>query len=209
MEVEGSAAGGASNMGQCSCPLLQQQLTSVAAQRQEKFDLGVWLTLSKWEALNVAVQNLWGGPDSADKRDWFAGAVSELFTDETSNTPETEDVEERLLQIMEDEFEVVVDDGSSTLVADRIMAIWQETGEGNFRTVDALHTEFQEKKNRPSNHPVKVQSASDDEDSVDEESDDDDDIEMEEAPALAPVKEKAAPEVDEHGFTKVVGKKRR
>jgi pre-rRNA-processing protein TSR2 len=186
---------------------LRHHLTSAAAQRQEKFDLGVWLALSNWQALTVAVQNLWGGPDSADKRDWFAGAVSELFTNETSNTPEAEDVEERLLQIMEDEFEVVVDDGSSALVAMRIMVIWEETGEGNFRTVDALHTEFQERKGRQMN-PVKIQSASDDEDSVDEESDDED-VEMGDAPALLSVKEKVAPEIDEHGFTKVIGKKRR
>jgi pre-rRNA-processing protein TSR2 len=182
-------------------------LTSVLAQRQEKFDLGVWLALSRWDALTVAVQNLWGGPDSADKRDWFAGAVSELFTDETSNTPDAEDVEERLLQIMEDEYEVVVDDGTSAATAMSIMVIWQETGEGDFRTVDRLHTEFQERKGRQINS-VKVQSASDDEDSVDEESDDED-IEMGDAPALVSIKEKAAPEVDEHGFTKVVGKKRR
>jgi len=183
-------------------------LTSAAAQRQEKFDLGVWLALSRWDALTVAVQNLWGGPDSADKRDWFAGAVSDLFTDETSNTPEAEDVEERLLQIMEDEFEVVVDDGTSAVVAMSIMVIWQETGEGNFQTVDRLYAEYQEKKGRKIN-TVKVQSASDDEDSVDGESDDEDDVEMGDAPAPAPVREEVAPEVDEHGFTKVVGRKKR
>jgi pre-rRNA-processing protein TSR2 len=33
------------------------------------------------------VQNNWGGPDSADKRDWFAGAVVELFPDVSRLTP--------------------------------------------------------------------------------------------------------------------------
>lgn len=169
--------------------------------------MGVWLALWKWEALTVAVQNNWGGPDSADKRDWFAGAVSELFTDEGANTPEQEDVEERLLQIMEDEFEVVVDDGTSTITAVRIVTLWEQTGEGNFGTVETWHAEYQERKGKQI-RPVTVQSASDDEDSVDEESDNED-VEMDDAPALVSVKEKAAPEVDEEGFTQVVGKKRR
>ena len=33
------------------------------------------------------MQNNWGGPDSADKRDWFAGAVVELFPDVSALTP--------------------------------------------------------------------------------------------------------------------------
>jgi pre-rRNA-processing protein TSR2 len=33
------------------------------------------------------VQNNWGGPDSADKRDWFAGAVADLFPDVSRLTP--------------------------------------------------------------------------------------------------------------------------
>jgi pre-rRNA-processing protein TSR2 len=46
-------------------------------------------------------------------------------------------------------------------------------------------------------------------DSIDEESDDTDDVEMGDAPALVPAKPKPEPEVDNEGFTKVVGKKKR
>lgn len=134
--------------------------------------------------------------------------MAELFTNETSSAPEVEDVEERLLQIMEDEFEVVVDDDSSALVAMRIMVIWQETGEGKFSTVDALHTQWQEKKGSQAN-AVRAGPSSDDEESVDEEEYEDEDVEMGDAPQLVVVKEKPVPEVDEHGFTKVVGKKKR
>lgn len=35
----------------------------------------------------MAVQNNWGGPDSSDKRDWFAGAVVELFPDVSALSP--------------------------------------------------------------------------------------------------------------------------
>ncbi|TID20869.1 gb [Venturia nashicola] len=196
MDLHNSGAGGA----------------SLIAQRQEKFELGVWLALSRWQALTVAVQNLWGGPDSEDKRDWFAGAVVELFTDPTQPTPEQEDVEERLLQVMQDEFEVAVEDGTSTIVAVRVMAIWEETGDGNFSTVDRLHAEWQERKNRQTQavsvQNVEPEAASEDGDSVDDESDDDD-VEMGDAPALVPARERIRPVVDEDGFTQVVSKKKR
>lgn len=42
------------------------------------------------------MQNGWGGPDSPDKRDWFAGAVVELFPDLSPLTPAQ--LQQRLLQ---------------------------------------------------------------------------------------------------------------
>ncbi|KAK4128457.1 hypothetical protein N657DRAFT_676242 [Parathielavia appendiculata] len=54
---------------------------------QSNFEQGVALSLHLWEALTVAVQNNWGGPDSSDKRDWFAGAIVDLFPDVSRLTP--------------------------------------------------------------------------------------------------------------------------
>ncbi|KAK4154360.1 Pre-rRNA-processing protein TSR2-domain-containing protein [Chaetomidium leptoderma] len=54
---------------------------------QSTFEQGVALSLNLWPALTLAVQNNWGGPDSSDKRDWFAGAVVELFPDVSRLTP--------------------------------------------------------------------------------------------------------------------------
>ncbi|KAL1842649.1 hypothetical protein VTJ49DRAFT_4560 [Mycothermus thermophilus] len=54
---------------------------------QSNFEQGVALALHLWPALTLAVQNNWGGPDSADKRDWFAGAIAELFPDVSRLTP--------------------------------------------------------------------------------------------------------------------------
>lgn len=46
---------------------------------QTAFDNAIWYLLSLWHPLHIAVSSSWGGPDSADKRDWFAGAVSDLL----------------------------------------------------------------------------------------------------------------------------------
>lgn len=155
------------------------------------------------------MQNQWGGPDSADKRDWLAGAIAEQFQNDTET--DGDDVADILLQVMEDEFEVVVDDGSEVPIATKVMKIRTEVKDGDFRTVDDMLAKWQERKDKPAPQ-VKVQSQSDSEESVDDEDwEDDGDIEMADAPTLIPSapKPKHPPEVDEDGFTKVVGKKRR
>ncbi|KAI8631087.1 Pre-rRNA-processing protein TSR2-domain-containing protein [Xylariaceae sp. FL1651] len=47
--------------------------------RQEQFEQSVAISLHLWPSLTIAVQNNWGGADSADKRDWLAGAIVEMF----------------------------------------------------------------------------------------------------------------------------------
>jgi pre-rRNA-processing protein TSR2 len=152
------------------------------------------------------VQNEWGGPDSADKRDWFAGAICDLFPSHA----DLESVEDRLDQIMGDEFEVSLDDHSETLVAERIILIWEETSRGDFSTVDGMLERWR------SGGPGKVEGVKvggDEEESVDEESGDDDeedeDVEMGDAAPELVVKEKKGPEIDEDGFTKVPARRKR
>ena len=156
------------------------------------------------------MQNQWGGPDSADKRDWLAGAIAEQFQKDTET--DGDDVADMLLQVMEDEFEVVVDDGSEVPVATKVIQIRTEVRDGDFRTVDNMLAKWEERKDKPA-PMVKVHSQSDgEEESVDDEDwEDDGDTEMVDAPTLTPSapKSKYPPEVDEDGFTKVVGKKRR
>ncbi|KAF2670430.1 hypothetical protein BT63DRAFT_424373 [Microthyrium microscopicum] len=178
------------------------------AQLQAKFDLGISLVLNSWEALTLAVQNQWGGNESADKRAWFAGALSEIF----QSNPETDsvDLEEILLQVMEDEFEVAVEDGSEVNIAAGILQIKQELQRGNAASVDALWAHWKNKKSQV--RATRVGPSSDDEDSVDDESDldddeDDEDESMEDV-VEKPSRQKIAPEVDEDGFTKVVGRRR-
>ncbi|OAF55627.1 hypothetical protein VC83_07562 [Pseudogymnoascus destructans] len=99
-------------------------------QKCAQLDLGISLSLALWPALTLAVQNNWGGPSSSDKRDWFGGAISEYVT--SSTEVNEEDVEAMLVQVMLDEFEVAVDDGSAGDVADDIIRVRGECkgGEG-------------------------------------------------------------------------------
>ncbi|PGG99257.1 hypothetical protein AJ79_08594 [Helicocarpus griseus UAMH5409] len=194
-----------------------------------QFDLAITLLLNTWPTLSLAVQNSWGGPTSADKRDWLCGAISDLFNDR----PETdaEDVEEVLIQVMNDEFDVVVDDESAGEVAGKILTIRQEIAGGEFGGVQRLWEEWKAKggKNAGVEGFRKVE-VGDDEGEVGEDEDFDwaDDVEMDDVPATSNVSNEPAqearrgidgqwergkylpePEVDEDGFTKVVSKKRR
>jgi pre-rRNA-processing protein TSR2 len=174
------------------------------------------MSLSLWPALTLAVQNSWGGPDSSDKRDWFAGAISELFV----SRPDTDiqDVEEMLLQVMNDEFEVNVDDGSAEEVAARIVGLRKLTLQGDFVEVDRMYEQWVERQKKGGSDVKfqKVERREEDDDtdwdSDDMEDDDDEaeDVDMDEAPALAKApREKGEPQVDEDGFTTVVAKKKR
>ncbi|KAI9151764.1 Pre-rRNA-processing protein TSR2 [Paramyrothecium foliicola] len=197
--------------------------------RQSNFEQSVAYALHLWPALTLSVQNNWGGPDSADKRDWFAGAVVELFppfTDApakqpagnaaatTAAEPDLEDVETVLLQVMVDEFEVNVDDDSGMEVASQIFKARTQCAVGQFDEFNSLKQRFLNRKGLKVDQMFKkAEDADQDTDwESDDSSDDDDDdeeggadVQMVDAP---PPKEKPAPEVDEDGFTKVTKKKR-
>ncbi|KAL3452392.1 Pre-rRNA-processing protein TSR2-domain-containing protein [Aspergillus insuetus] len=193
----------------------QQQQPPAATQQPQTassyLDLGVTLAINAWPALTLAVNSNWGGPKSSDKRDWLCGAISEMLVDR----PETdaEDLEDVLIQVMNDEFDVVVDDESAGEVAERIMEVRKAVEMGEFEAVKQMWAEWEAKKGQRGSVVAGFRRGEDVEQETDEEEsgdDDEGDVDMGEAPALvrAP-RERVEPEVDEDGFTKVVGKKKR
>ena len=188
-----------------------------SSQIPAKIDLLISLSLHAWPALTLSIQNSWGGPTSNDKRDWFAGAISDLLS--SNQVSSVDDLEEVLLQVMLDEFEVVVDDDSPMEVAMKIWKGREKVLKGEFEEVDALWNSWMEKQTKGGPEKLNIQRGEDKE-GADTDWDDDDeeewdgfeDEEMVEAPMLVenkPRREKMEPEIDEEGFTKIVGKKRR
>ena len=128
-----------------------------------------------------------------------------------------EDVETMLLQVMLDEFEVNVDDESGFEVAEQIMRLRKDCGKGDFTEVAQLKDRWEKKGKGGKQVEFKRVERGEEEDDTDWDSDDleetdeeyeDGDVEMGEAPSILE-KEKPVPEVDEDGFTKVTGKKKR
>ncbi|KAI9376580.1 Pre-rRNA-processing protein TSR2-domain-containing protein [Aspergillus egyptiacus] len=176
-------------------------------------DLGITLAINNWPALTLAVQSNWGGPTSSDKRDWLCGEISKMLAER----PETDtyDLEDVLIQVMNDEFDVAVDDESAAVVADQIMEIRNLTARGEFGAVREMWEAWERKAANRGNLVAGFRRGEDQEGETDEDEGSDEgdegDVDMGEAPDLvarAP-RERVEPEVDEDGFTKVVGKKRR
>ncbi|TFK41627.1 Pre-rRNA-processing protein TSR2-domain-containing protein [Crucibulum laeve] len=167
------------------------------------FARGVLARLSLWSTLRIAVQESWGGPGASEKRTWLASEIVDSF--EQSPLPDDQYIEELLLQVMSDEFEVVVEDGSAEAVAKDIMKLWQETREGKeegVRNFEELARKIGGKKLE-----VKEEVRNEDEWSdEDEEGGSGDEEGEEEAPQLIAPKAKEEPVVDEDGFTLVQGK---
>ncbi|KAH7367596.1 pre-rRNA-processing protein TSR2 [Plectosphaerella cucumerina] len=211
----------------------QPQLTAASA--QDNFEQAVAFSLHVWPALTLSVQNNWGGETSDDKRDWFAGAVVDLFApferivdgiaaprlaaDSDYEEPDAEYLEEFLLNVMMDEFDVNVDDASGFDVARQIITLRADCARGRTAALDELRTKYQSRKGKK----VQAQAAAtenDDDDDSDSGSDDSDgaaldwaddandnsqDVVMDEAPQLVPAsRSKPEPEVDDDGFTTVV-----
>ncbi|KAK5102969.1 rRNA accumulation- protein [Lithohypha guttulata] len=177
------------------------------------------LHLHLWPALTAAIQNGWGtsSPEvGEDKRAWLAGSLSDMFAQ--SQLRDVEDVEDVLEQVMSDEFEVVVDDGSLEEIARNIWAGRARLLQGDTTEVTqlmGLWEERQKKKQRIqlTQGPEVDQETDEDEDDVDEAETwngfkDTPDVHMGDAPPIPPQK-KPEPEIDEDGFTKVVGKKKK
>lgn len=186
-------------------------------QLQTAFDNSIWYLLSLWHPLHVAVTNAWGGPTSEDKRDWFAGHVSEHMSTLSSDpallsSTDVEDLECILLQIMQDEFDCNVEDESETIVARDIFVVRKRMLEE--RSLDAARGVEERWKNRgmmKGSVAVKEIEPEEGDDDAEEWDGIAEDEEMGEAPQLVPAqpKEKAQPEVDDDGFTKVTSKKKR
>ena len=200
-----------------------QLLTTFKEAIEAKFDLSIALALSTWPALTLAVQENWGGPNALDKRDWFAGAISELIASPPDGQPvDAVYLEDFMLQVMNDEFDVNIEDDSAEEVAHEIMRFRLDTEAGDFTRVDEMMRLWQEKQGKGTRERIGFARGQDEDNDTDWDDDDDDDdddndegdgsvdIEMDEAPPLVKAqREKPVPEVDDDGFTKVVGRKKR
>ncbi|TGZ84211.1 hypothetical protein EX30DRAFT_338757 [Ascodesmis nigricans] len=161
-----------------------------------KWEQGVALILNNWRALTDAVSCQWGGPDSADKRDWLCGTVADLFVERPET--DTEDVEDVLLQVMADEFEVNLEDDSAYLVAQTVMKLKDQIAIGNFADVDEMQRLWEERGTRRSGPAPVVQEI---EEEAGSSEDEDEDTEMQDAPtAPAEPRQRIEPVVDEDGF---------
>ncbi|KAI9650858.1 rRNA accumulation- protein [Ciborinia camelliae] len=184
--------------------------------RLHHFHRSITLSIFLWPSLTLAVSSSWGGPTSSSKREWFAGTLIDLLSAPENFDVDAEWIEELLLQVMEDEFEVVVDDGSAAEIAMGIVKCRGECERGVWGDEKSLCYKLEKKWAEKGGNEDSLgafrqgedQGDTDGDDDSGDEEDEEGDVEMDEAPQLVRVREPVVPEIDEDGFTKVVKKRR-
>ncbi|WVR03634.1 hypothetical protein IAU60_000628 [Kwoniella sp. DSM 27419] len=196
------------------------------------FARGTLALLDMWPALTVAVAEQWGGPESAAKKTWLASTLIDEFearatylpvTGADANAPQVVDpasandppldhdeLGDLLHQIMSDEFDANIEDGSIDSVAADLVRLWRDVlGPEGSLLVQNLESKADEVRGKALNGST----VPEEEVSGDEDDDEDEDMEVDGgAPQLvesrAP-KERQEPVVDDDGFELVQKKGRR
>ncbi|CAK7340897.1 unnamed protein product [Dovyalis caffra] len=150
------------NRGFSQVGLVKQLTTDSISQFRE----GIWLILSKWSALQLAVENEWGGRGSlllaeqlaSDIFSWFTQSKDPLYIDDLESI-----LDEAMLSL-----NTMIDDGSIEEVAEKLMIMHEECLEGNYSSIQKLR----EAGPRTGAHQHVKQAVDDDDDSEDSDSDD-------------------------------------
>mmetsp|Transcript_57378 Transcript_57378/g.121753 ORF Transcript_57378/g.121753 Transcript_57378/m.121753 type:complete len:249 (+) Transcript_57378:146-892(+) len=139
-----------------------------------EFRAGVTAALRSWSALRTAVEQSWGGTESASKAEDLRANIFTFF-DGTSPNPKMneEELEDNLLGYMEEEFGVVLEDGSERELADMICRMYEMCARGDVnlaREVVRNATKAEEAL-KQSNVKSVIQSGGDGDDDMDDDSD--------------------------------------
>ena len=102
-----------------------------AADMMAEFQAGVTAALRSWSALRTAVETDWGGAESHAKSEDLRSNILSQF--DTSGKPkmEQEELEDNLADYMEEEFSVVLEDGSERQLAEVIFRMYDACARGD------------------------------------------------------------------------------
>lgn len=187
----------------------QTELKFGDPRQQAKFELGVCMAIYKWEELTTAVENSWGGPNSAEKRDWMSGVVIELFENKAVDIIL---IEETLLYAMVDEFDTEIDNDSALAIGDLVLKIYRDCVNKDYSRIDEMYEKYQNKLASRSQNQKVVIGADPNNPDVSDDEDNENDENADSIPALVDamsIDEPAGPVVDDDGFELVQRKGRR
>jgi pre-rRNA-processing protein TSR2 len=97
-------------------------------QATERFTHATALIIHSWSALDMAVQMELAGPESSNIRDWLGGVIVDMFPSLPAGPgdkkPDVDDLEQVLLQVLEDEYELRLEDDSAYQVFQLLYERW-------------------------------------------------------------------------------------
>ncbi|KAM4737633.1 pre-rRNA-processing protein TSR2 homolog [Anableps anableps] len=95
---------------------------------RELFTDGVRAVLQTWPVLQIAVDNGFGGVYGPQKADWLVDVVQQYFHDNADL--QQYEVEDFLSQLMDQEFDTVVEDGSLPQVSQSLLQLFAQWQQG-------------------------------------------------------------------------------
>ncbi|KAM3310271.1 hypothetical protein ACQJBY_031140 [Aegilops geniculata] len=165
---------------------------------------GIGLVFGRWTALQMAVENEWGGRDSRAKADRLAADVLSFFTN-SKGPYYYDDLEEMMFDSISESFNADFEDGSVGEVAEQVLIMHEECLQNNYSSIEKLRN-TRAQGNAVSQSRMMVTDEGDD--SSDDSSDDDDGDEPARADDMSvdePKPPKPAPDAD--GWTVVPPKR--
>ncbi|XP_048533324.1 pre-rRNA-processing protein TSR2-like [Triticum urartu] len=98
---------------------------------------GIGLVFGRWTALQMAVENEWGGPDSRAKADQLAASILSWFTN-SKGPYYYEDLEDMMFDRIYKSLNSNFADGSIREVAEQFFIMHEECLENNFSSIEKL-----------------------------------------------------------------------
>ena len=106
-----------------------------------------------WQALKLAVNEGWGGPESTEKRTWLISVIVDEYEQRPPNNQngspgglDYDFTEELIAQAFEDEFGATLEDGSPRQIARQLRQAWSEAILGDESYCKRLEYQFEKQK---------------------------------------------------------------
>ncbi|XP_048347030.1 pre-rRNA-processing protein TSR2 homolog [Sphaerodactylus townsendi] len=121
------------------------------------FSQGVKAVLANWPALQIAVENGFGGAYSQEKAEWMVGAVEQYFQSNVDLEPD--EVDDFLAQMMNNEFDTVIEDGSLSQVSQQLCIFFSQCQQGNWAAVQEAIARLAQKQQEATSIAARAQAA--------------------------------------------------
>ncbi|MFT7804761.1 pre-rRNA-processing protein TSR2 homolog [Arapaima gigas] len=134
---------------------------------RELFTEGIRAVLETWPVLQIAVDNGFGGFYSQQKAAWMVDTVQQYF--QQNADLEQCEVEDFLEELMNNEFDTVVDDGSLPQVASQLCQMFRQCEQGKLSEIRSHIAKLEEKKISGRAKATQAESPADEEEESEEE----------------------------------------
>uniref|UniRef100_A0A0A9BEP8 Pre-rRNA-processing protein TSR2 n=1 Tax=Arundo donax TaxID=35708 RepID=A0A0A9BEP8_ARUDO len=152
----------------------------ISAEAAAALGEGMGLVFGRWTALQMAVENQWGGRDSRAKEDQLGASILSWFC-HSKGPHYYEDLVDMMYNTISESFNADFEDGSIEEVAEQLLIMHEECLQSNYSSIEKLRNAPVQRNAVSQSKQIAV-GDTDDSDS----SDDDDDASMVDEAASAP-----------------------